>query len=156
MRMKTPFGKWWPLYSGLSVLIHCPSDKMGDISEIGVKWFIIVPVHQLIWPDDMCCDALKEVTIRYNIVLSLAIVRNEQEVLTDNNQYIPIKCRNSTKKHLEITTRAPLLYPLRTITVQAAVAGRVRCSWSQARIVGICFPALNNKCIVERIVSWTM
>ena len=57
---------------------------------------------------------------------------------------------------LETPTRPPLWYTLRMITMQAVVAGEVRCSWSQAGIVGLCFPAKNNKCIVERIVSWTM
>ena len=41
-------------------------------------------------------------------------------------------------------------------TALATVAGGVRCSWSQARIVGLCFPAKNNKCIVERIILWTV
>ena len=58
--------------------------------------------------------------------------------------------------HLETPMRPPLLHLLRMITVQAAVAGGVRCSWSQAGIVGLYFPAKNNKCIVEHIVSWTM
>ena len=37
-------------------------------------------------------------TIQYDAVLSLAIVRNEQQMLTGNNQYIQIRRGNSTQK----------------------------------------------------------
>ena len=58
--------------------------------------------------------------------------------------------------HLETQTRPPLLYPLRKITVQAAVALGMQCPFSQAGIVGRCFLTKNNKCIMERIISRTM
>ena len=78
-------------------------------------------------------------------------------MLRDNNQHILIKQEILPKKlRLETPTTPSLLYTLRMITVHSAVAGEVWCSWSQAGIVGLSFPAKNNKYIMDCIVSWTL